>query len=150
MRALLSLVLLIAIPACQPKPPDETPVPSPTTSSAPAPAITDRDWELSALGEIVEPRGNGGQPVTLRLDSASSRASGSAGCNRYSATYTLSGDSLTFGPGMSTKMACPDGMEIESRFLTSLASFKTFLATDTTLVLGDATGPLARFRLAAP
>ena len=115
----------------------------------PAPSaitITDRDWNLVQLGDNLSPTGNGGKPVTLTLASAETRASGNAGCNRYSGPYTLSGASLSFGPAISTKMACNEGMDVEMAYLSMLPNVTSFQATDSTLVLTGANGELARFR----
>ena len=84
--------------------------------------------------------------MTLRLDSAQKRAAGFGGCNRYGASFTLAGDSLSFGPGMATKMACPDGMELEDTWLKTLPRIVTFAATESTLVLRTADGPIATLR----
>jgi heat shock protein HslJ len=51
--------------------------------------------------------------------------SGSGGCNTYQGTYTVDGESLTFGPLAATLMACsdPEGvMEQEAVFLAQLQS----------------------------
>ena len=107
--------------------------------------ITDRDWVLVALGEQSSPVGRGKQPATLRLEASTSRAVGFAGCNRFSASYTLAGDSLRFGPAMATKMACVDGDDLERRFLGALPVVATYEATDSALILKGPSGPLARF-----
>ena len=106
--------------------------------------ITDRDWVLVALAEQASPPPRG-KPATLRLEASTSRAAGFAGCNRFSASYTLAGDSLRFGPIMSTKMACVDGDELERRFLGALPVVATYEATDSALILKGPGGPLARF-----
>ena len=110
------------------------------------PAITDREWELVALAEDTGPRGAGGRPVTLRLDAASGRAVGFAGCNRFSASYALNGDRLTFGAPIATRMACSEGMDLEGRFLATLELLTGYQATETTLVLSGPEGLLVRFR----
>jgi putative lipoprotein len=130
-----ALLLAVSLLACGTR----TPSPAP-------PPIADRDWELVALGQDTNPRGAGGRPVTLRLDAAGGRASGFAGCNRYGAGYTLDGDRLTFGAPISTRMACAEGMQLESAFLAMLPSVTTYEATGSTLVLRGAGGPLARLR----
>lgn len=60
-------------------------------------------WVLSALpGQTLPPE----KLVTLRFEAG--KASGSDGCNRYSAPYTSTGQSLAISPrGISTMMACP-------------------------------------------
>jgi heat shock protein HslJ len=107
--------------------------------------ITDRDWLLVELGGQSSPLGRGNQPATLRLESKTSRAVGFAGCNRFSANYTLAGDTLRFGPAIATKMACVDGDELERRFLGVLPVAATYEATDSALILKGPGGPLARF-----
>jgi heat shock protein HslJ len=122
------------------------PADAPSKSVAAARPITDRDWQLVSLGENTDPKGSGGRPITLRLDAATTRAAGFAGCNRYSAGYVLTADSLKFTAAISTKMACADGMDAESNFLAALSTIATYQATDSTLTLSDPAGPLARFR----
>lgn len=107
--------------------------------------ITDRDWELVSLGEAAAPRGGGGRPATLRLDAATTRVAGFAGCNRYSGPYTLTADSLSFGALVSTKMFCQDGDALERSYLAMLANVRGWQATDSTLTLRAAGAPLATF-----
>jgi heat shock protein HslJ len=90
--------------------------------------------------------GAGDRPLTLRLESAGSRAVGFAGCNRYSGAYTLAGDSLRFGPAISTKMSCGAADQIEQGYLAMLPVVVTYAAADTSLVLNGPGGSLARFR----
>ncbi len=108
--------------------------------------ITDREWALSGLGERTDPMGNGNRPPTLRLESATTRASGFAGCNRFSGPYTLSGDSLSFGPLISTKMACAQGNDVEVAYLAALAEVRSFTATDSVLTLRGSGAPVATLR----
>ena len=135
----LLLPLVVAVSAC---------ADSRVAGGGPAPgAITNLDWELAAIDGQPSPLGAGQRPVTLRLDAASARSGGFAGCNRYSAPFRIGHDSVTFGPAMSTKMACTEGMELERRFLVALPSITTFARTDSTLTLSGPSGPLAQFRL---
>ena len=126
---------------CGRTPPAEAP-----PQAATARPITDRDWQLVSLGERTDRKGAGGRPITLRLDAATTRAAGFAGCNRYSAGYLLTADSLKFTAPISTKMACADGMDIEGGFLAALSAVVTYQASDSTLSLNGPAGPLARFR----
>jgi len=132
-------LLLLAACTSPPKQPSQ----EQSTMAAGAP-ITDRDWVLVALAEQASPPARG-KPATLRLEASTSRAAGFAGCNRFSASYTLAGDSLRFGPIMSTKMACVDGDELERSFLGALPVVATYEATDSALILKGPGGPLARF-----
>jgi heat shock protein HslJ len=140
---------VLALAGCDRKSPEQEP--SPAASEQPPPAdtrgsITDRDWVLVALGEQTSPLGAGNEPATLRLEGATATAVGFAGCNRYRSTFTLKGDSLTFGPVISTKMACADGDELERSYLGMMEKVTTYQASDTSLTLGTGDGGLARFR----
>lgn len=71
--------------------------------------------------------------------------SGSAGCNRYKAVYTLDGDSLSIGPAMTTRKMCatPDGlMEQEARYLESLGAVATYHIESKVLELRTESGSL--------
>lgn len=137
-----ALAAVLATLGCGRTPPAETPA----KAVAAARPITDRDWQLVSLGERTDPKGAGGRPITLRLDAATSRAAGFAGCNRYSAGYVLTADSLKFTAPISTKMACADGMEVEGGFLAALSTVVTYQASDSSLSLHGPAGPLARLR----
>jgi heat shock protein HslJ len=132
---------LLTVVACSSKPPASEPPPAASTAS-----VDNREWALVGLGEVAAPLGAGGRPATIQFDPTTSRATGFAGCNRYSAGYTLAGDSLTFGPAISTKMACADGDELERAYLAMLPSIRSYALSDSTLILNGPDGPLARFR----
>lgn len=77
-------------------------------------------WTLASIA--------GGDIATLFTDRAPSmefsnegKVSGNAGCNTYHATYTLAEGVITFGPVMSTKMACPS-LQGEGLFVSSLST----------------------------
>ena len=87
--------------------------------------------------------------MASRAPSASTplhRAPGFAGCNRYSAPYTIAGDSLGFGPAISTKMACAEGDSLERAYLAIIPDVTGYQATDSTLTLTGSSGALAVFR----
>ena len=109
-------------------------------------ATLERDWALVMLGDSAAPLGAGGKPATIRFDSAAKRAAGFAGCNQYSATFIMAGDSLHFGPAISTKMACAEGDSLERAFLSIIPEVSSYQATDSTLTLAGSSGLLARFR----
>ncbi len=137
----LAALSLLTVVACGPKPPaSEQP---PAASTAP---LDNREWTLVGLGELAAPLGAGGRPATVQFDPTAGRAAGFAGCNRYSAGYTLAGNSLSFGPAISTKMACADGDELERGYLAMLPAIRSYELSDSTLTLNGAGGPLARFR----
>jgi heat shock protein HslJ len=77
---------------------------------------------------------------------------GSGGCNHYSASYTLDGESLTIMPGSMTMMACPEPqMSVEQQFMAALAVIAFYQISDDQLALLDAGGQtVAAFVVQAP
>lgn len=57
---------------------------------------------------------------TMEFDSEG-KVFGFAGCNTYRSNFTLADNTVTFGPVMSTKMACPS-LEGEGKFTEALAT----------------------------
>ncbi|SHG06104.1 META domain-containing protein [Dysgonomonas macrotermitis] len=70
---------------------------------------------------------------TLELDTEKSTIHGNAGCNHYNASYKLEGSSITVGPAMSTKMACPN-LEGESAFTQALTGVSELKTTGTAVL----------------
>ncbi len=60
--------------------------------------------------------------ASYAIEFTADRISGIAGCNRFSARYTLADDTLAVGPAMVTRMACaPGAMANEGRALSILS-----------------------------
>lgn len=89
------------------------------------------EWVLrETVGAAVE-----GIQFTLRFADAG-RVSGNGGCNHFSGTYKVDGDSLTFSPLVTTRRTCPDPrMRQEERLLKALMSVQRFAVTQLELVL---------------
>jgi heat shock protein HslJ len=69
--------------------------------------------------------------------------SGFSGCNRFRGSYMFASGKLTFGPLVTTRMACPAGkMDTERKILQLLEATKTADATHTVLNLKDGTGAM--------
>lgn len=65
-------------------------------------------WRLIALeGEPVAPVEGGREPSLLLLPEPA-RYAANAGCNQIAGGYRLEGDTLRFGEGIATRMACPE------------------------------------------
>lgn len=95
---------------------------------------------------------NGQQAVTsvvlgteITMAFARGTVSGSAGCNTYSASYTINGDGLTIGPAATTRKMCPEEgvMEQEQQFLAALETAAMWQAEAGKLELRRADGALA-------
>jgi heat shock protein HslJ len=69
------------------------------------------------------------------------RVSGSDGCNRFTGTYTLKGDAVSFGQMAGTRMACINASaEIEQAFRVALQSATRLNVVGDRLELFDGTG----------
>ena len=81
--------------------------------------LTQGEWQVEDIngGGIID-----SSHMTLKFGD-DGRVSGSAGCNNYSATYTVSGTKMTVGPVASTRRMCPGEaiMNQEQRMLAALA-----------------------------
>lgn len=82
--------------------------------------------------------------VTLAFD-GDGRASGSAGCNRYTTQYSVDGTSIEFGKSAATMMACaePGVMQQEQDFFRALEIAQSVRIEGDRLELRTATGALA-------
>lgn len=92
-------------------------------------------WRVTHIaGEEVP----GPRAVTLEFD-GEGRLSGQAPCNRYSASYQMTGEGIVLGQGLSTRMACAgDLMRIEDAFLSIIqGSLPASIGEDGTLSLGE-------------
>jgi heat shock protein HslJ len=81
--------------------------------------------------------------VALQFD-AEGHASGTAGCNRYTAAYTAGPGTLKFAPAAATRMLCavPGVMEQEQAFLRALEGVTKMRIEGDRLELRDADGAL--------
>ena len=72
---------------------------------------------------------------------ANGTVSGSAGCNRYNAPYTVDGNKIQIGLGMSTMMACPPPiMDQEAAYLANLQAAASYKIAGDQLTLANAKG----------
>lgn len=90
------------------------------TSQPPTPEplnLTGTSWVVDKISDDPVP-----QTVSVTMTfNADGRLAGSSGCNRYFASYTLSGNSMSVSEVGGTKRACPPSeMETESTFVDTL------------------------------
>ena len=102
--------------------------------------LTGFDWRLVSLGPSgAEAAVVAGTTVTLRFGE-DGRASGSTGCNSYSGTYQVHGDTISFSRLVSTRRACLDqnANQQEQRFLSTLEAANRFrLSSNRLTILSD-------------
>ncbi|PWK20348.1 META domain-containing protein [Xanthomarina spongicola] len=64
--------------------------------------------------------------LTIEFNDSIKTVSGFSGCNRFSGTYTLNGNTIKFGSLASTRMACMDSVNtIETKMLEALSNTNT-------------------------
>lgn len=83
---------------------------------------------------------------------ANGSVSGSGGCNRYTASYTVDAGKLTIGMAASTMMACPEPqMMVEQPLMAALAATTAYRIEDGQLALLDTQGhEIATFKVQPP
>jgi copper homeostasis protein (lipoprotein) len=71
---------------------------------------------------------------------------GTGGCNRFTGTYEIQGEEITFGALATTMMACPDVRDVDLAMMAALEKATSFRKTAHHLELFDADGTVvARF-----
>lgn len=102
--------------------------------------------DASPVGSwLAEDIGGGGvidDLQTTLVIAADGAVNGKGGCNGYGGEATIDGDKLSFGPLVSTRMACAEAiMNQENKFHQSLTATATFrIDADGKLILLDADG----------
>jgi len=104
----------------------------------PPDTLAGSSWTFVSIGGVTVAAD---RATALQFDG--NRLSGSAGCNRFSGTYSVDGETLKAGPLMATEMACP-GMELEQTFFKLMATpVSLTFADDGTLILTGSDGVTA-------
>lgn len=132
----LAAVLCAALAGCAiPTHPDSNAGPSNPLNPAAVQLLDGTSWVLrSAQTSDGRPAlampADKAQAPTLAFDTTSGqrRASGFAGCNRFSGPYTLRSGTLTLGPLATTRQRCgEDADRLERTYLDALANIGTTL-----------------------
>ena len=99
--------------------------------------LTGKIWVLSSLGGKAPLKDT---ELTSEF-TAKRRVSGSAGCNRYTGTYKVSGSTIRIVPLATTRKACAEPIERqETAFLKALSGARSFAISGGTLTLKSAGG----------
>jgi heat shock protein HslJ len=78
-------------------------------------------WKLLSYGDAANPT-SALPGVDAILEFEKGHVSGNVGCNSFSGSYEMQGDSITFGPMMATEMYCEETSAQEQGVLGILAS----------------------------
>jgi heat shock protein HslJ len=79
-------------------------------------------WKLIELGGDAVTPAEGMKEAHVILASGDSSVKGFAGCNNFFGQFETIDDALTFSAMGSTMMACPEGMDTEQGFFTTLGA----------------------------
>ena len=115
-------------------------------------SLPDGAWVLHSYGPVNDPESAlPDNRVTLEFDFGAKTASGNAGCNHYSASFSLNGSSLSFDNLMSTLMACfPEEVMQQETIVTGLlVRVTSYQIVEGALVLSTEDGMILRFQPAA-
>ena len=128
-----ALVLALVLAGCASRP----------SAPPPGPSIVGL-WQAQEIAGTAVPAD---VRITLSMY-GDGRAVGRAGCNNYTTKYQRTGDTISFGPAISTKMACaPELMTLEQSYLETLtAATRVQRRADGTLALTTDSGAQLLFR----
>lgn len=108
-------------------------------------------WKLIGLGDQPVAAVEKQRQAHLVFAVDELRVFGSGGCNRIIGSVALNGDRLRFDHMGTTMMACPDGMDLERRFLEALGNVVCYRLSGRRLELLDGQGVVvARFAAETP
>ena len=97
------------------------------------------EWRPTELEGKPTPEPKMTGEAHLRFESGG-RVSGSDGCNRFSGTYVMKGEAITFGNMAGTQMACIRSAGIERAFRNAIANAARVTISSDSLELFDAAG----------
>lgn len=106
--------------------------------------LTNTYWRIDSLrGEPVATVEAMREPHIVLHTGAEPRYAATVGCNRMAGSYTHAGDALSFGAGLSTKMACPPPVDaLEREFISVLTEVQSYRISGETLTLQDRSGDI--------
>ena len=138
-RALL-VAMLFAMAACSSNEPS-----SATGSDEVTYELAGTRWALLQLGGKPVTISEGGREAYIALNAVDGSVVGHAGCNRISTTYKQSGELISFGDVIATRMFCPD-MPTETALLEAMEATAGWRISGSHLeLLNGQQAPVARF-----
>ncbi|HMN29435.1 MAG TPA: META domain-containing protein [Caldilineaceae bacterium] len=141
--ATILVLLSLLISACVPiTPPAQAPTAAATTAPTEETTMPTLEGVTWTLTSYVGADGAEATPVAeTTLTFADGRVGGNTGCNSFSAAYTVDGQKLTVGQGMSTMMACEESiMAQEQAVVANLNQAASYEITDNQLHILNADG----------
>ena len=127
--------------ADKPASPNLEPVPATGTAAAtakPDASLAETYWRLTELnGGPVDP----GEGRELHMIvKGRDQVNGYAGCNSFTGSVTINGNTVAIGPVAATRRFCESVMEQENAFLLALESAATFHISGEAMAVSDSLG----------
>ncbi|MGR4069663.1 META domain-containing protein [Billgrantia sp. C5P2] len=97
-------------------------------------------WKLTRVGDVTPVAVDNQREAHFVLHTEENRVAGSTGCNRLAGSYRLENDALSFGPLVTTRMACLEEGDTEPAFLGALEATATWQIDGQALTLRDESG----------
>lgn len=99
---------------------------------------TDMTDEISGTFKVIILVENNSLTINpeINFDTSTNHVSGFSGCNRYSGSYTIDGNKISFGPLASTKMMCrEEANTVEQQMFETLSQVNSYLLINNELTL---------------
>ena len=127
------LCVAIILGACTTSTPTPVATPFNTATPAPTPVVVDvnllyaNPWVLVGYGDPANPTVVAGGLVITAEFTPDGQLNGFGGCNTYNGSVQVATDgTMTVGPLATTLMACAEGMDQETAYLSALQSARSF------------------------
>ena len=107
--------------------------------------LTNTYWKLVAIDGQPYRHASDNREPHLRFLPGESRLTGFTGCNTLNGLYRAEADQLDLAELVTTRRACPEGMEVEARLLEALGAIDRFEILGDTMRLLRGDEPLLAF-----
>lgn len=116
-----------------------------TACAGGSPASIEGGWKLVSYGPPGPPANqiSAAPEVETSIEFKDGQMSGNVGCNGFGGEYTVDGDTITFGPVMSTMMYCEAVAVQESSTLAVFQETAGFVLDGDTLTITSADGAMS-------
>ena len=115
---------------------------NPAATGKPDSPLRNTYWKLVSLQGKPVVAHDQQREAHIVFASNDNRLSGSSGCNRMMGVFENKNDQLKINNVAGTRMACPEGMEVETQFLKALLTVTRFTISGEHMDMLDATGDI--------
>jgi putative lipoprotein len=115
------------------------------SAATPDAPLANTYWRLTSLGGEAYSHQSKNREPHIKFSQADERLSGFTGCNEFTSSYSLDGNTLALGEVAATQKACIEGMDIEQPYLQALRKVNRYRISGNRLQLIGADGPVLEF-----